>query len=276
MAADVPAAWPGPLTGRWSPRDHATAITRPTPAVHWCLVGPDHPGRHDAPGGWLAPHESEALARLRSDRRRTDWLRGRHAAKRLVVRLLQAEIGRACSWADLDVARTAAGAPALFLRDSTGGWAPLPMLVSISHSHDHAVAAAIWPRPEDDARAVSGLGVDLEWIESRDPAFVSDFLTGEERNLCARFTGVEREARVTAVWSGKEATLKALGLGLRVDTREVTCLPLTTGVDAADGWRPLALATGLAPAGHLRGAWRVEGSFALTIVALAAASPPPA
>ncbi|MCZ7667962.1 MAG: 4'-phosphopantetheinyl transferase superfamily protein [Chloroflexi bacterium] len=64
----------------------------------------------------------------------------------------------------------------------------------------------------------------MERIASRSPEFVTDYFTKEEQVLVDRASADMRDVAVTAVWSAKEAALKALHLGLTVDTRAVTCL----------------------------------------------------
>ena len=75
----------------------------------------------------------------------------------------------------------------------------------------------------------------------------------------------------TAIWSGKEAVLKALREGLRIDTRRITCR-----FDPFDAppqeWTPFAVIVdeGLAIQfpGAWSGWWRGEGAFVLTMAVL--------
>jgi hypothetical protein len=68
------------------------------------------------------------------------------------------------------------------------------------------------------------------------------------------------------VWSAKESALKALGVGLRLDTREIEVeLP---GGDSSNGWHPLVVRC---PEQVLRGWWRPDADRVITIVA----DPPP-
>jgi 4'-phosphopantetheinyl transferase len=75
----------------------------------------------------------------------------------------------------------------------------------------------------------------------------------------------------TAIWSGKEAVLKALREGLRIDTRRITCR-FDEFVAPPQEWTPFAVIVdeGLAAQfpGVWSGWWRVEDRFALTMALL--------
>ena len=83
------------------------------------------------------------------------------------------------------------------------------------------------------------LGCDLEVIEPRSPGFVADYFTADERALMAAAPDEQHPTLANAIWSGKEAALKAIRRGLAEDTRLVTCLPEMA--EDYDGWRPLRL-----------------------------------
>jgi phosphopantetheinyl transferase len=63
------------------------------------------------------------------------------------------------------------------------------------------------------------VGCDLEKLEPRSSAFVHDFF--DDAEVAAWEKAPDRDLFANAVWSAKEAVLKALGLGLSVDTRHV-------------------------------------------------------
>jgi 4'-phosphopantetheinyl transferase len=92
------------------------------------------------------------------------------------------------------------------------------------------------------------LGCDLELIEPRELNFVHDFFTpGELAAVQALPPGPDRDTLITVIWSAKEAALKALREGLRLDTRQIDC---------AIAW----------PAGAMPGAGR-PGHFTVTLSA---------
>ncbi|NUQ07274.1 MAG: 4'-phosphopantetheinyl transferase superfamily protein, partial [Anaerolineae bacterium] len=121
------------------------------------------------------------------------------------------------------------------------------------------------------------LGADLERIVPRAPGFAADYFTTAERALTAAADAAHRDLMTTAIWCGKEAALKALGLGLTVDTRTVACLG---AVPTADAWTRFTIAleesipipgSGAAPA--LLGWWRRLDDFVLTLAADRAVAP---
>ncbi len=190
----------------------------------------------------------------------------------------------------------------------------LPISLSISHSSElvlcalyaiggkwHALAAASGSVQGDDGAArwqdrvvstgfpAGGLvqvGVDVEHIEPRADSFVQAYFASDEMHWIGQALGDEQALLATVTWSAKEAVLKALHLGLTVDTRRVSCLPATgmelTG-SSEHGWSevhvqcdpallPEALRLAGLPAGDcdwtVRGWWRRAGRFVLTLAAL--------
>ncbi len=88
--------------------------------------------------------------------------------------------------------------------------------------------------------------------------------------LVAQASAAEQPALVTAIWSAKEAILKALRTGLRLDTRTIQCLmPVTLPV--TDEWQVFApeIPDELAPGATWQGWWRrplQHPDFILTLV----------
>jgi 4'-phosphopantetheinyl transferase len=195
------------------------------------------------PQRWLSPAELAQLSGLAVVKRRRDWLLGRWTAKELLAAHLRLD-----RLDTLSVEAGADGAP----RVRHGG---PPLSLSISHCRGRAVCAV--------AAGVEPIGVDLEWIEPRSDAFVRDFFTPSEAARVWRVRGAERDRRVTATWSAKEAALKAQRTGLRVDTRSVECVVFGDG----RGWSPLRIRT---PSGEVRGWWKVAAGYVLS----AAVGPP--
>jgi len=207
---------------------------------------------------YLGEAEREKLALLRVDKRRRDWLLGRWTAKRLLQRVIWEASKVTVSLDLITIDNNADGVP--FFQSSVSN---LQCSISISHGHGRAFAAAVvkpdWP-----------LGADLELVAPRPAGFVRDYFTEAEAELVQRVNGAGRDRLVTAVWSAKEAVLKALCLGLSVDTRAVSCL-LEVGEGGTAGWRPFAIHLDKArlprPAPDLAGWWRADGDFVLTLAA---------
>ena len=145
----------------------------------------------------------------------------------------------------------------------------LPISLSISHSHGHAFCA-LCPLEEGaghDAGSLA-LGCDLEFVEPREASFVRDFFTAEEMAAVAQTPAEQRDLLVTALWSGKEAVLKALREGLRIDTRRIT-LAIAPVPAPPTEWTPLTvrLESTLAEAfpGSWSSWWRIHEEFVLTL-----------
>ncbi|HUR70023.1 MAG TPA: SDR family NAD(P)-dependent oxidoreductase [Candidatus Thermoplasmatota archaeon] len=140
----------------------------------------------------LGPQERAALSTLTVEKRREEWLAATLAAK---LALRKARDQR--PWSAMEILRGSDGAPLLH-----GAWG-----LTMSHAAGVALAVAF-----DSAR--ERVGVDVESIEWRAASFEDEAFTHDER---AQFpTGPGRETAVTMAWAAKEATLKALGVGLSI------------------------------------------------------------
>lgn len=229
----------------------------------------------NGPARWLARGEAHLPAGL-------DWLsaaeradlRGRCFAKRrmefLVSRwtaktALAAALGLSTAEPDLcrvTIGHEPSGAPFPVL---DGVRVPLP--VSLSDRAGWAVCLLGSGSAGTDGGPV---GCDLELVEPRSAAFVTDHLTGSERRAVA--WAADPSVTANLIWSAKESALKVLGTGLRRDTRSVeVALP---GAACATGWHPLTV-TGMEGA-VLPGWWRRYGDFLLTVAARHPADPPAA
>lgn len=172
-------------------------------------------------------------ARYVLPKRRHDWLLGRWVAKRLLSEML-GEMPH--------ILQATSGAPFVVGHPELN--------VSISHSGDYAFCAALWN---------TRLGVDIEQVTPHTPEFIEDYFTSAERKLIQ----YAPDYMPTLLWSAKEAALKALHLGLRVDTRSVNIMPSAPATSLASGWQPLSADCGLH--GTLSGWWRLMHNYVLTI-----------
>jgi 4'-phosphopantetheinyl transferase len=230
-------------------------VDRPDEHLEWVLCA-----RDDVPEGleWLsAPERAEAASR-RLAVRRDGFLLRRWTARRALAARLGLD---APSLSGVTVQRDALGAPTAW-RDGRR----IPVTLSLT---DRAGRACCVVGP-----AGLGLGCDLERIEPRSAAFVRDFLTAREQVFVRTGEGDDQDLRPALVWSAKESALKALGIGLRRDTRSLEVdLPAelpTEGVP--DGWSPLTVRA--ADGRRFDGWWRREADLVLTVATDRPTRPP--
>jgi 4'-phosphopantetheinyl transferase len=173
--------------------------------IYWKLVD-----SHQAPletQGFLSQSELGKFSTFRFPKRRNEWLLGRWAAKSLVQSV---PAYQQYSLDQIEICNTPEGAPYIQLPGNN----TRADCLSISHSDRYALCAlASGP----DLR----VGADLEKIEPRGETFIQDYFTPSERRLVDTYPAETRVIVVTLIWSAKESMLKALGVGLRWDTRKV-------------------------------------------------------
>jgi len=224
---------------------------------------------------WLSGSEAVRLDGMRIAKRRTDWRLGRWTAKRALAITLNLP-SHIEALAAIEIRPAPSGAPEAFLADQ-----PVAVPISLSHRAGAAICAV--------APSGAALGCDLEVIEPRGNSFVTDYFTSEEQALVERASASDRTRLLTLLWSGKESALKALGMGLQLDTRSVTVdlvdellhqgggggyikdtgltFPPSYGLTS---WQPLHVRH--ADGQDFFGWWRYSGSLVRTLVA----SPQPA
>jgi 4'-phosphopantetheinyl transferase len=236
----------------------------PALVLYWLVQSAgDVPEREagETPAGVLSVVEQAAYANLRSEKRRHDWLLGRWTAKLLLQAVIAEQSGWTAPLERLVIGVEPGGRPYLAMQGWPVIWQRSLLNLSISHSSNRALCAA-----------VSGtgwqVGADLEKLEPRSAGFVADYFNPAEQALCAALPTGERNGMVNVIWSGKEAALKALGVGLRLDTRDVLCLPQQGAADTA-GWRPMRLVVQTRAAGDsalpLAGWWRLADGYVYSL-----------
>jgi 4'-phosphopantetheinyl transferase len=220
-------------------------------------------GEHELPEGttWLAASERERAASLRFTKRRNDYLLGRFTTKSAVRSAAGLPEGLD-TLQRIEVRNLAEGPergrPELFLDGE-----PAAFDVSITDRAGWGVCM-LHPR---GAR----VGCDLELIEPRSEAFVSDYLTPREQSFVAAGPSEgARFARANLVWSAKESVLKVLGTGLRRDTRSIEVRP--SGGPGREDWYALRAVS--VEGRRFSGWWCRFGPFLLTL-ACDQHTPPP-
>lgn len=199
--------------------------------------------------GWLAPNETQIQAELRFPRRLADWRLGRWVAKRAVAAALGMDPARP---ERIEVLAGPGGAPGARL---LAGGRMGPISLSLSHSGDDGFAVA--------ASGDVELGCDVESLEPRSEDFVADYFTDVERNWI-RAADEARSLRANLLWSAKESALKALGEGLRMDTRAVE---VSASLDPEPQARWLSLRVAVPDGRTFAGFWRIAEERVWTVVA---------
>lgn len=222
--------------------------------IHW-LIEPAQDLTEPAPW-FLSKEEAETYAAFRFDKRRADWLLGRWTAKRLVQAFLLDIGAPVIPLETLVIANDPYGVPRVEFTGAGTEARALPV-ISLSHSHGHALAAG--------AAGTLALGCDLEYVDARTQTFVRDYFTGAEIERWDTTSPALRDTLVTAIWCAKEATLKALHKGLSVDTRAVECL-IEPVAEAPECWTAFQIEAHLPNAPKLHGWWQCWGEFTLAIV----------
>jgi len=208
-------------------------------------------GAVEAEDGWLTPAEREVLGGITVPKRAADWRVGRWVAKDAVIRATgDEELVKDA----VEVLASSEGGPVARIL-APGNW-PV-VTVSLSHSGGMGFAAA--------AMGAFRLGCDVEEIAPRSDEFVNDYFTADEAAWVRSDAG-RRHLRANLLWSAKESALKALGEGLRLDTRAVEVTVHSS--EEPLGWGTLRVRA--ASGDRFSGCWRAAEGFVWTVVADAA------
>jgi 4'-phosphopantetheinyl transferase len=216
-----------------------------------------------ASNDWLSESEVDRLDHMRFAKRRRDWRLGRWTAK-LAVAVYRNLSGESPSLRDVEIRPMSSGAPEVYCAGQ-----PAPETISLSHCDGIAMCAV--------AASSVALGCDLELIELRSACFTEDYFTPEEKEFVARACADDRSRLWTLLWSGKESALKALRVGLGLDTRSVVVSLddadfLTPCPHGANHWH--AFNVRCAGGQVFRGWWQSTENRVWTLVAAPAPVPP--
>jgi 4'-phosphopantetheinyl transferase len=221
--------------------------------IYWTLARPAW-DEANPPDDFLAEPEKKRLSELRFQKRRADWLRGRWTAKNLL--LLADPSCSSLPIQAIQVANEPEGAPYLLIN----GGQRYSGILSISHCGPYALCAL------SDSR----MGCDLEHIERRSDIFIEDFFTRAEVQIMRESPEPLHTTLANLIWSMKEAVLKSIGKGLRLDTRMVEVDPphnLSLEEAMQPGWKPVAVHS---PAINqpIVAWWQLKADYVLTLAAI--------
>jgi 4'-phosphopantetheinyl transferase len=215
------------------------------------------------PDGLLNAAEERQFCALRTPKRRRDWLLGRWTAKRLLQMTVAQELGEYAPLDSFTIINTPKGAP----RVRYGLLGEIPL--SISHREDRAFCAVAQPDRAAPRDLFGLLGVDIERIEPRTGSFAEDYFSEAELASVQRAQAWARDVMITAIWSAKESALKALQLGLTVDTRAVICC-IDPVRSVPETWTSFEICYDVTRLNHaaptLKGWWRMMEDYVLTCV----------
>lgn len=177
----------------------------------------------------LSVPEFQEFKCFKIEKRKQDWLAGRIAAKKVVQDLL---FRKGLSYLDLpaiQISKSSTGRPVVFLTEllksssSSSFFALKTLDISISHSNQKACATAVQSSPIHNwnFKCMRRIGIDLEKMDPLDPAIIPIALTDHEQSQIETMQGEPKISAFYAIWTAKEALLKALDLGLSVDLLEL-------------------------------------------------------
>lgn len=195
----------------------------------------------------MSAHEQVVQSGLLVPKRRADWRLGRWTAKAALSAVLHADLSRVSVRAAPD------GAPEAFVDDR-----PTAVSVSISHRAGVGVAAV--------GTGVV-VGVDVELVEPRSPAFVREWFAEREQELIAAAHDIDSGHELACLlWSVKEASAKVLREGLRLDPRSASVLLADEmEADGPDGGWRRSTVSWPSEGRVVEGWWRIEGAMVFTI-----------
>jgi 4'-phosphopantetheinyl transferase len=216
-------------------------------SVYWLLHNETELPQED---DWLSDREKLLLQKMKLPKRRGDWKLGRWTAKRLIRSYLKNLDRDSYHFADLEVFPAEDGSPQLFIQKKFS-----PLKISISHRAGAGLCAI---NPGNNS-----IGCDLEIIEERSDAFVSDYFTFEEKLKVIIAAEEDKALIANLIWSAKESALKTLHRGLKSDTRSIV-IQFSSPANHQD-WNQLK-ARSSEFAKELYGWWKVMNGFVLTIM----------
>jgi|AutmiccommuBRH23_1029490.scaffolds.fasta_scaffold00009_191 4'-phosphopantetheinyl transferase len=206
---------------------------------------------------WLSGDESLQFQGFRFQKRRNDWLLGRWTVKRL-IQSIYSEV-KDLSSNRISIKNEASGAPYALIDGDQ-----MKESLSLSHRENLGVSA-ICKNPD------VSIGIDLEEIESKSHGFIEDYFTSQESNAIFALPAEQQSLIASLFWSGREAIMKAMQTGLRIDTREIAfqCPSLNLN----DEWQPMVITHAPVDMKLIQLFWKKLDNFVITLAVISADEP---
>ncbi|PKO08646.1 MAG: hypothetical protein CVU40_14410 [Chloroflexi bacterium HGW-Chloroflexi-2] len=198
---------------------------------------------------WLSPQESNRYRQFRFPKRQQEWLLGRWVAKNLLNNLLTDS--DTLPFHELSIHNEDSGAPFVMWNNQR-----MEGSLSISHRAEKAISAFCFD-PE------ISIGIDLEEIEAKSRGFVEDYFTEPEARMVLALPIGEQALTASLLWSGREAIVKALQIGLRIDTRQIALKP--PPLSSPEEWKPLEILQCPPEGKNLKLFWRKSNHSLVTL-----------
>ena len=137
------------------------------------------------------------------ERRHTDWLSGRTAAKDAICSFLRDHYGLNFLPADIEIAQDQFGRPV-----AHGSWTRhVPAIPELSIAHCDGLAVALVGDGVDGQR----VGIDIEKIRELEPGFEGLVLNTQEHSLLAALPQAVRAEWLLRLWCGEGSHFQSLG-----------------------------------------------------------------
>ncbi len=214
------------------------------------LTNPEIESYRQKMADYFCLDEQEEYSRFKIPKRQNEWLSSRIITKRMISIILKT--GDFC-FPDIRIRKEIGGRPYIFMN----GLGRLDGGFSLSHSNGYTFCGY-------SKSSALNFGLDLEKIENRSPEFIKDYFTPQEMDNYYRSLMDQQDEFATLIWSAKEATLKALGKGLAIDTRKVEVIPLG-GKPEFEGWNNCEVIFRDGSVKEFTALWQEKGGFIRTI-----------
>ena len=175
----------------------------------------DRPEKDDDNLKTFVDIDSETRLAKASPKRRKEWSAGRIVIKKALNRLLSNNGNNHKNGNTINIFSTTLGKPTARFSDN-----PDEEFAEVALSHSNGFVMASVGKSD----AFQGIGVDVEKVENRTQSWSEDYFTETEINMA--YDSPNSSRQLTRMWSLKEACLKALGVGLRYDLKDVSVISM--------------------------------------------------